>query len=48
MALNYCTGYQNPIIAQQLGPDASFFMSGTGYSPEFAELMPAVSAPLFF
>lgn len=44
MALNYCTGYQDPVITKQLGPDADFFMGGTGYSPEFAELMPAVSA----
>ena len=43
-ALNYCTGYQDPIIAKQLGPDANYFMGGTGYSPEFAELMPAVAA----
>lgn len=43
-ALNYCTGYQDPVITKQLGPDADFFMGGTGYSPEFAELMPAVAA----
>ncbi len=43
-ALNYCTGYQDPIITKQLGKDANFFMGGTGYSPEFAELMPAVAA----
>ena len=43
-ALNYCTGYQDPVIAQQLGDDANYFMGGTGYSPEFAELMPAVAA----
>ncbi len=44
MALNYCTGYQDPMITQQLGDDANYFMGGTGYSPEFAELMPAVAA----
>ncbi|GAB4112474.1 MAG: ABC transporter substrate-binding protein [Candidatus Caldatribacteriota bacterium] len=44
MALNYCTGYQDPVIAQQLGDDANYFMGGTGYSPEFADLMPAVAA----
>jgi branched-chain amino acid transport system substrate-binding protein len=43
-ALNYCTGYQDPMITQQLGEDANYFMGGTGYSPEFAELMPAVAA----
>jgi branched-chain amino acid transport system substrate-binding protein len=43
-ALNYCTGYQDPVITKQLGQDADFFMGGTGYSPEFAELMPAVAA----
>jgi len=43
-ALNYCTGYQDPIIAGQLGDDANYFMGGTGYAPEFAELMPAVAA----
>jgi len=44
IALNYCTGYQDPVIAQQLGDDANYFMGGTGYAPEFAELMPAVAA----
>ncbi len=44
VALNYCTGYQDPIIAKQLESDGDFFMGGTGYSPEFAELMPAVAA----
>ena len=44
VALNYCTGYQDPIIAKQLEADGDFFMGGTGYSPEFAELMPAVAA----
>ena len=44
MTLNYCTGYQDPMIAKQLGPDGDFFMGGTGYSPEFAAMMPAVAA----
>lgn len=43
-SLNYCTGYQDPVITKQLGDDANYFMGGTGYSPEFAELMPAVAA----
>ena len=45
VALNYCTGYQDPKIAQQLGPDGDFFMGGTGYSPEIgAKYMPDVAA----
>ena len=44
VSLNYCTGYQDPIIAGQLGEDANYFMGGTGYAPEFAGLMPAVAA----
>lgn len=43
-ALNYCSGYQDPVIAQQLGEDGSYFMGSTGYSPEFAAMMPAVAA----
>ena len=42
-SLNYCSGYQDPVIAKQLGADADFFMGSTGYSPEFASLMPAVA-----
>ena len=42
-ALNYCSGYQDPVIAKQLGPDADYFMGSTGYSPEFASMMPAVA-----
>ena len=40
---NYCSGYQDPVIAEQLGQDGWYFMGGTGYSPEFANLMPAVA-----
>ncbi|MRR35314.1 amino acid ABC transporter substrate-binding protein [bacterium] len=43
VSLNYCSGYQDPVIAKQLGPDADFFMGSTGYSPEFAGMMPAVA-----
>ncbi len=43
VSLNYCSGYQDPVIAKQLGPDADFFMGSTGYSPEFATMMPAVA-----
>lgn len=44
MTLNYCTGYQDPVITKQLGEDANYFMGSTGYSPQFASLMPAVAA----
>ncbi|RCK73391.1 MAG: Branched-chain amino acid ABC transporter, amino acid-binding protein [Candidatus Ozemobacter sibiricus] len=44
VALNYCSGYQDPEIARQLGPDADFFAGCTGYSPDFAALMPEVGA----
>jgi branched-chain amino acid transport system substrate-binding protein len=43
MTLNYCTGYQDPVITKQLGEDANYFMGSTGYSPQFASLMPAVA-----
>jgi branched-chain amino acid transport system substrate-binding protein len=43
VALNYCSGYQDPVITKQLGPDADYFMGSTGYSPEFAGMMPAVA-----
>ena len=43
VSLNYCSGYQDPVIAKQLGADADFFMGSTGYSPEFASMMPAVA-----
>jgi len=42
--INYCSGYQDPVIAKQLGQDADFFMGSSGYSPQFASLMPAVAA----
>ena len=35
-AINFCTGYQDPIIAKQLGSDGDFFMGGNAYSPELA------------
>ena len=37
MAINYCTGYQNPAIAKELGKDGNFLMGGMGFSPELAE-----------
>jgi branched-chain amino acid transport system substrate-binding protein len=36
-AINFCTGYQDPIIAKQLGSDGDFFMGGNAYSPELAQ-----------
>ena len=42
IAINYCSGYQDPVIAKQLAGDADFFMGSTAYSPQFASLMPAV------
>jgi len=42
-ALNYCTGYQDPMIAEQLGDDANYFSGGMGYAPKFAHLMPDVA-----
>lgn len=44
IAINYCSGYQDPVIAKQLGGDADYFMGSTAYSPQFASLMPAVAA----
>ncbi len=44
IAINYCSGYQDPVIAKQLGADADYFMGSTAYSPQFASLMPAVGA----
>jgi branched-chain amino acid transport system substrate-binding protein len=43
VSLNYCSGYQDPVIAKQLASDADFFMGSTGYSPQFAKMMPAVA-----
>lgn len=36
IALNYCTGYQNPAVQKELASDGNFFMGGMGYSPELA------------
>jgi branched-chain amino acid transport system substrate-binding protein len=43
VSLNYCSGYQDPVISKQLGADADFFMGSTAYSPEFQSMMPAVA-----
>lgn len=37
IALNYCTGYQNPAVQKELGKDGNYFMGGMGYSPELAK-----------
>jgi branched-chain amino acid transport system substrate-binding protein len=44
IAINYCSGYQDPVITKQLAGDADFFMGSTAYSPQFSSLMPAVAA----
>ncbi|PKN33436.1 MAG: amino acid ABC transporter substrate-binding protein [Deltaproteobacteria bacterium HGW-Deltaproteobacteria-19] len=44
MSINYCSGYQDPIIAKQLGKDADLFMGSNAYTPQFATLLPAVAA----
>jgi len=43
--INYCTGYQNPAINKELGPDSSYFMGGMGYSPEIAEVYMRAALP---
>lgn len=37
IAINYCTGYQNPAVQKELGGDGDYFMGGMGYSPELAK-----------
>jgi len=37
IALNYCTGYQNPAVQKELAGDGDYFMGGMGYSPELAK-----------
>ena len=37
IALNYCTGYQNPAVQKELGGDGNYFMGGMGYSPTLAK-----------
>lgn len=41
--LNYNSGYQDALIAKELGPDAEDFMGSAEYSPEVAPLMPSVT-----
>jgi branched-chain amino acid transport system substrate-binding protein len=35
--INFCSGYQDPIIAKQLGSDGDYMMGGMGYSPEIGK-----------
>jgi len=44
IVINYCSGYQDPVITKQLGDDANYFLGSSGYSPQFASLMPEVAA----
>ena len=37
IALNYCTGYQNPAVQKELAGDGDYFMGGMVYSPELAK-----------
>jgi len=43
IAVNYCSGYQDPVIAKQLAKDADFFTGSNAYTPQFASLMLAVA-----
>jgi branched-chain amino acid transport system substrate-binding protein len=42
--LNYSSGYQDALIAKELGADAEGFMGSAAYSPDVAPLMPSVKA----
>ena len=44
IVINYCSGYQDPVITKQLGDDANYFLGSSGYPPQFASLMPEVAA----
>lgn len=37
IAINYCTGYQNPAVQKELAGDGDYFMGGMGFSPELAK-----------
>ena len=36
IAINYCTGYQNPAVQKELAGDGDYFMGGMSFSPELA------------
>ena len=44
--MNFCSGYQDPIIAKQLGGDGNYFLGSSGYSPEIAAKYMKDVAPL--
>lgn len=46
IAINYCSGYQDPNIAQQLGKDGWYFMGSAGYTPEFGLRFMKAVAPV--
>ncbi|MDH7483136.1 MAG: ABC transporter substrate-binding protein [Rectinemataceae bacterium] len=46
IAINYCSGYQDPNIAQQLGQDGWYFMGSAGYTPEFGMRFMKAVAPV--
>jgi len=46
IAINYCSGYQDPNIMQQLGKDGWYFMGSAGYTPEFGLRFMKAVAPV--
>jgi len=36
IAINFCTGYQNPAVQKELAGDGDYFMGGMSFSPELA------------
>ncbi|MEW6548564.1 MAG: ABC transporter substrate-binding protein [Spirochaetota bacterium] len=46
MAINYCGGYQDPKIAEQMGKDGWGFMGSAGYTPEFGSRFMKAVAPV--
>jgi branched-chain amino acid transport system substrate-binding protein len=46
VVMDFCTGYQDPIIARQLGADGDYFMGGCQYSPEIGRKYMKSVAPL--
>lgn len=37
LAINFCTGYQNPAVQKELAGDGDYFMGGMSFSPELAK-----------
>ncbi|MBF0498686.1 MAG: ABC transporter substrate-binding protein [Candidatus Riflebacteria bacterium] len=44
VALNYCSGFQDPQISKQLGEKGYYFAGASGYSPDFVKIMPVAEA----